>query len=98
MIITHILCQFSARSLKEALEKLQAVKHKIISHEDCADYNIFTDPDHQETVFISQNWNNLEAFNAYRTSDLFVKMIKDIKPMMSAPPRVKVMEAQEVIS
>ena len=94
MIITHIFCQFSETQQNKAVQSLQLVRDKTLTTENCLSYQIYDTPDQRGSVFIRQSWSDLQAFDAYRASDLFASMISEVKPMMSAAPKTEVFEAK----
>ena len=56
----------------------------------CERYAVHRSVDDGGGVAIVQRWTSTEAFDAYRASDAFAALGRDLKPMMSVPPSTTV--------
>ena len=56
----------------------------------CERYAVHRSVDDDGGVAIVQRWTSAAAFDAYRASDAFAALGRDLKPMMVAPPSTTV--------
>ncbi len=97
MKIVTVSAQFALENSSTAVNILGAIKEEVCSMDDCLNYDIFVDPIEKGKLFIFQNWGTAEAFEAYRSSDLFSRMIRELKPLMIAAPETNIYKAERTV-
>ena len=60
----------------------------------CEGYAIHRSVDHVGGVAIVQRWRSMSSFDAYRASDVFAALGRELKPMMTAPPTTTVADIE----
>ena len=58
----------------------------------CENYAIYKAPNGENAILIAQTWASMEAFDAYRQSDVFASMGAALGPLMAAPPVTTIAE------
>ncbi|MFD2208048.1 putative quinol monooxygenase [Kiloniella antarctica] len=94
MKIVTVSARFAPENSSTAIKILQTIKEEARSMDNCLCYDFYVDPIEKGLLFINQNWGSAEAFESYRSSDLFKRMIRELKPLMITAPETNVYEVE----
>ena len=94
MKIVTVSARFTPENSLVAVNILGTIQEEARSMDNCLCYDFYLDPIEKGMLFINQNWGSPEAFEAYRSSDLFNRMIRELKPLMIAAPETNIYEAE----
>ncbi|MEH6630516.1 MAG: antibiotic biosynthesis monooxygenase [Halopseudomonas aestusnigri] len=97
MKIVTVSARFTPENSSIAVNILKAIKEEACSMDNCLSYEFFVDPIEKGKLFIIQNWGTTAAFEAYRSSNLFSRMIKELKPLMIAVPETNIYKAERTV-
>jgi quinol monooxygenase YgiN len=84
MKLVAMQCRFSEANVKPALVLLESLKEQAVLMAGCEGYDVYSAND--GAVVVIQRWTTMAEFDGYRKSEAFATIVKDLKPMMSAPP------------
>ncbi|MEW7009613.1 putative quinol monooxygenase [Lentilitoribacter sp. EG35] len=89
MILVTVEAKFSPDDVDEAISLFNAQADDIRLMDGCGHYALFRDIG-GDGIAILQHWAATDAFNAYKTSDVFAKLGQDLRPLMTAFPVTRV--------
>lgn len=94
MKIVTVSAQFTPENSSIAINILGTIKEEACSMDNCLNYDVLVDTIEKGKLLIFQKWETAEAFEAYRSSDLFSRMIRELKPLMIAAPETNIYKAE----
>jgi len=86
MIIRVVQLTIRPDSLDEFLTLFEGIKHLIRASKGCHDLELLRDVRYPNVVSTFSKWENEDALEAYRDSDLFKSSWKKTKPLFAARP------------
>lgn len=82
---------FAEDDLEVAMELFAKQAATVRTMAGCKYYALYSKPE-RDGVAILQQWDTMDAFETYRTSDVFAQLGKGLRPLMTAPPVTTVAE------
>ena len=86
---------FDPQDREGAIALFQGQADAVRGMEGCDSYGIFASPAHAGDIVIVQRWASLEAFDAYKASDVFARLGQGLRPLMSAPPATTIADVSD---
>jgi quinol monooxygenase YgiN len=86
MIIIRVLVNIQETTKAKFLELLSQEAKEVRRLEGCLTFNIFEDVSSETSLLLYEEWQSLEAFNAYRNSVAFKEMGQELFPLMDGRP------------
>lgn len=86
MIMALIDFEVAPETRARLLEALQPLLVETRDFAGNVSYRAFTDSENGAHVGIMHEWQTLDHFRAYASSDLFVRIGKILRPAMTTPP------------
>ena len=96
MLIIRVTAQFSEQNIQQALNILQTLKRQTQDIEGRQEYQIYIDPENPTLVVLYQVWTSQADFDAYKSSNDFIKMGASLAPLMTAMPKTDTFKAEQV--
>lgn len=95
MKLITVEADFSSSDLAAAISLFAAQADEVRKMAGCAHYALYRKPS-GDGVAILQRWKTMDAFDAYRASDVFAKLGAGLRPLMTALPVTVVAEVDTV--
>lgn len=92
MKLVTVEAQITPDSLTTSIDILNNDALAVRAMEGCENYAIYKAPNGENTILIAQTWVSMEAFDAYRQSDVFASMGAALGPLMAEPPVTTIAE------
>lgn len=87
MITRIVKLEFEDDKISEFLAFFDTIKQQVNTFPGCYGIKLYQDIHHPTIVMTYSHWENLEALDAYRTSETFGKIWPNIKPWFSEKPQ-----------
>ena len=95
MKLITVEADFAATNLDAAMDLISAQAETVRAMPGCTHYALYRKPS-DDGVAILQQWDSMEAFDAYRTSETFADLGVGLRPIMTKPPVTTVAEVDTV--
>lgn len=95
MKLITVETDFAAKDLDAAISLFAAKADEVRNMNGCEHYALYVKPS-GDGLAILQHWQTIQAFDAYRASDVFAELGAGLRPMMTAPPVTMVAEVYTV--
>ena len=86
MLVRIVKLRFRENEIPDFLAHFEIIKQDIRDFPGCEFLELYRDQDNTDTFFTYSYWQNTEALNNYRHSDLFKGIWAVTKPKFSAKP------------
>lgn len=91
MKLITVEATIAASNLDVAMELFSDQAGTVQKMNGCKHYALYRNPSN-DGIAIVQQWDTMEAFDAYRASKTFALIGKELRPLMTAPPVTMVAE------
>jgi quinol monooxygenase YgiN len=95
MKLITVEVEFAATELDAALELISEQAETVRAMPGCTHYALYSKRSVDGAAII-QHWENMEAFDAYRASDVFAILGAGLRPLMAKPPVTTIAEVDIV--
>jgi quinol monooxygenase YgiN len=86
MIIIRVAMNVQPENKEKFLGFLEQEALSVRGLAGCLKFNIFEDVSSEKSLLLYEEWQSLEAFNAYRTSEAFKETGQQLFPLMDGKP------------
>ena len=86
MLVRIVKLSFKKEALSLFYKEFESHKHNIASFPGCRGMKLLKGTDDPTVVMTYSHWDNKDALNNYRESDLFTGLWTKIKPMFANKP------------
>ena len=94
MKLINVEATFDPSVLEAAISLFDDQARKVREMPGCTHYALYRNTT-SDGIAIVQRWTDMAAFEAYRASETFAQLGKDLKPKMSTPPVTTIAEIEE---
>lgn len=95
MKLITVEAEFAASDLASAMQLISGQAETVRAMPGCTHYTLYRKPS-DDGVAIIQQWDGMEAFDAYRSSETFAVLGAGLRPLMTKPPVTTVAEVDTV--
>ena len=95
MKLITVEADFATPDLDAALDLISRQADTVRAMSGCTHYALYRKPS-EDGVAIIQQWDSIEAFDAYRASEPFAALGAGLRPLMTKPPVTTVAEVDTV--
>ncbi len=95
MKLITVEAAFATADLDAAVDLFSSQADEVRTMNGCKHYALYRKPS-GDGLAILQHWATMDAFDAYRASDVFAKLGAGLRPLMSAPPVTVVAEVDTI--
>ena len=86
MLVRIVKMEFQPEKVNDFLQFFDTVKNDIATFDGCLGMKLMQDQSNPEMIFTYSHWENQEALNKYRDSELFGKVWPNVKPWFNTRP------------
>jgi quinol monooxygenase YgiN len=86
MVIIRVTMNVQADNREKFLGLLEQEAKEVRKLEGCVKFNIFEDVSSKSALLLYEEWQTLEAFDAYRTSQAFKETGQHLFPLIDGKP------------
>ena len=95
MKLITVEAEFAASNLDAAMKLISGQAATVRAMPGCTHYALYRKPS-DDGVAIVQQWDGMEAFDAYRASETLANLGVGLRPLMTRPPVTTVAEVDTV--